>query len=71
MRYGAEIHMIFKNNNFIRLCIGLNILLFSFFVEIAFNFTIIVLITFIFLFIFDRASLKWIRDVLENRENTP
>ena len=33
MRYGAEILMIFKNNNFIRLFIGLNILLFSFFVE--------------------------------------
>jgi len=41
------------------------------FFEIAFNFTIIVLITFIFLFIFDRASLKWIRDVLGNRKNTP
>ena len=33
MRYGAEILMIFKNNNFIRLYIGLNILLFSLFVE--------------------------------------
>ena len=33
MRYGVENLMIFKNNNFIRLYIGLNILLFSFFVE--------------------------------------
>ena len=33
MRYGAEILMIFKNNNFIKLYIGLNILLFSLFVE--------------------------------------
>jgi O-antigen/teichoic acid export membrane protein len=41
------------------------------FFEIALNLTIIVLITFIFLFIFDRASLKWIRDVLGNRKNTP
>ena len=33
MRYGAKILMIFKINNFIRLYIGLNILLFSLFVE--------------------------------------
>ena len=33
MRYGIENLMIFKNYNFIRLYIGLNILLFSFFVE--------------------------------------
>ena len=33
LRYGAEILMIFKNNNFIKLYIGLNIILFSLFVE--------------------------------------
>ena len=33
LRYGAEILMIFKNNIFIKLYIGLNILLFSLFVE--------------------------------------
>ena len=33
MRYGAEILMMFKNNNFIRLCNGLIILLSSLFVE--------------------------------------
>jgi hypothetical protein len=33
VRYGAEILMIFKNNNFVKLYIGLNILLFSLYVE--------------------------------------